>query len=66
MVNSLLHGGNDVLLEGEGECTEDPHDIHAVETHICLSELHEQTGQFVSPAEEVQHKLKLCKSSTVD
>lgn len=40
--------------------------MHTIEMHVCVLQLRRQTGQTMSPAEELQHKLKLCKSFTVD
>lgn len=66
MESPLLHRADDVLLQPKGGGTEDPHHMHTMEMSVRVLQLRGQAGQSVSPAEELQHKLKLCKSFTVD
>jgi len=66
MESPLPHRVDDVLLQGEGEGTEDPYHTRTMEVRVCVLWLCEQAGQSVSSAEDLQHKLKACKSFTVD
>lgn len=55
------HRAADVLLQGEGKGTEDPRQLCTMKMCVHALQLCGKIGQSMSPAEKLQHKLKLCK-----